>query len=263
MPNWEDDGRDPEASFLWRLEGCPTVAHRPSTINPLLRKKGYLRGMGAMTPFSQDPGPAWDRWTQECPRGRAWWSKPDALTVPSKWPHRLADVLPAPVTPREWVVNVLPRDSGATRGMRVWRPTGTPELAVTAFGFPITDREMDRAVAAVGDLMSSPHFVIWAYNLDLSYIPLPMDRRWSLEEKLTARKRLEEAPLSWGEDVARKALPESLLREPWKLLLACPRNGQKPSQSTKGSWRSVFSPKNLDRLRREGRKAPLEAPEGT
>lgn len=248
---------DPEVAWLWSLPGSPP-GRPPESLNALLRLRGYLPPVKYSPFVTEPPEKAWQRWLEGCGRGKAWWSRPDALHVPRRWPGLLDGSLPDHLTPLAWVRELVPKDRSATRGMKQWAPPGTGELAAAAVGFPLTEGELRKARGAVEDLMGNLHFLIWVYDLDLDGLPLPMDLDVGLAEKLRARAAMQERAITHGARTARMALPASVLEEPWRLLVHCRRRSNEVSRTTKRCWKTVFSPKNLTRLEERGLTPPLE-----
>jgi hypothetical protein len=250
---------EPEVRFLWGLTGAgPPPTPLPGSIRILLELRGLVTRPLSRKNFSKfDFLPDWRRLLAGCPRAREWWASPTALHVPRNWPPEVAAALPEAVTPLTWVLNCPPKDRSLPRGLKTWCPPGTDALAAAAFGFPLTDTEVQRARAAATDLMCVPNFLIWAYDLDLDTLPLPSEPKVSLERKLKARRDLQDNPLGYGTSACREGLPKSVVEDPWKLLLTCKKSGLRPRKTTRWLWQRVFTPSNAERLRKEGR-LPIE-----
>jgi hypothetical protein len=221
---------DPEVAFFRSLPGAPVYLDMPSSVAGLAAKKGITRVANAGR-FSTTHEEWWDEWLLKVPRAGRWFATPQAMAVPKHWPPALEEVVPASVTPRVWWSHMAPQGSGL-HGARRWLGAEGGIITAISMGWVPSERELQKACWAAGDLLEVPAYVVWAYNLDLDRIPLPMSGSGTLRQKLDARHRLQEKPLLTGRQLEAQALPPGM-RDGVRLLVTCPRRSNEVSRRIK------------------------------
>lgn len=214
---------DPEIRYFRSLPGAPR-RKGPTTFRSYLIWRGLIKGRKKLAGTSDRSW--WAEWFANVPRAEGWTPR-----VPDTWPEPLLGCLPAHVTPTAWIDNMIPSDRNG-RGIRARYPVGTGELSAAALGWALQDHEVRRARAAAADLMEDVAWLIWAYDLDLSYLPFPTDSATPLERRLKARADLKTKPLSVGSHTVTWALP-ALARRPDALVALCPRLSKTVGKSKK------------------------------
>lgn len=213
----------PEAEFLQGLPGAPSAQYRPTSLRMLAHKKGLAKAH--RTPHAMATG-YWDEWLRLVPQGREWFNSPKALHVIKHWPGWLAELMPDHITPKVWWEGYRPRKA-------VWTVQGDGVISMMTVGWQPTPSQKRAAVGAMVELWSLPQFVIWAYDLELESIPLPMTgTSVDLAKKLKARRDLEHDPLRWGHMTICAALPEHMRSTP-ALLAHCRRRSKSTSRSSR------------------------------
>jgi hypothetical protein len=105
---------------------------------------------------------------------------------------------------------------------------GVPELCAHAHGWPLTSDEVLLAAGAAQELLEYPPWIIWAWDLDISMVPLHFSPNISILLRVEQRAKLERDPLggTW------QNLPHAF-RDREMLLGRCPRKSDGVGRSSK------------------------------
>lgn len=221
--------------YLANREGAPKDLRPSYSVYPLLDAAGFEDWHATRPKLAKFHMPYWRRYFAMDPT-LAWWAESDrAFRAPLNWPVKLA--LPAHVTPVRFGDNMTPQFKvrGAYSNLQKSHVEYTVDqwavLAAWAHGWPVPQEEWPAMQRAAEHLMTYLPFVLWAYDLDPSMLPLPSsERAWST--RLTARYLADRDPLRLGPTHTELVLPE-VVRTPEALLRALPRRSDGVGPSTR------------------------------
>lgn len=178
---------------------------------------------------------SWAELLPYMPRTLRWLKSPQAFVPPNHWPSRLGAYLDNSLqgryvpTPLDWALDFCPQPwefFGRSCPQRALAPKFLFEypnvgyISLAAHGYPLTEAEETKAIEAYRLLLSSPTFLIWLLNIDvthlsherlakgLNYSPLsyhaqramallglrPLDQLWSIEPRAEWMRRSVRAP---------------------------------------------------------------------
>ena len=174
---------------------------------------------------------AWPYWTAHLngdPMLAAWLKTPEAFRPPKDWPVK---GMPPQVTPRAFASCVLPSNEATDHGAILYHCPYLSTLAAWAHGWPVPKREWKHMRQAVGWLVENPVFLIWAYDLDVTTVPMPFGDV-SLWMRLAGRARMEKDPLSVGNHSLVWSLPREIYKDT-QSLMRLPRRSEGVAHSSK------------------------------
>lgn len=178
---------------------------------------------------------SWAELLPYMPRTLRWLKSPQAFVPPKHWPSRLGAYLDNSLqgryvpTPLDWALDFCPQPweffgrscpHGKLPQKFLFEYPNVGLISLAAHGYPLTSEEEVSAIEAYRLLLSSPTFLIWLLNIDvthlsherlakgLNYSPLsyhaqramallglrPLDQLWSIEPRAEWMRRSVRAP---------------------------------------------------------------------